>query len=66
MADSEDPAVRAALKKLGMDEPAASPEDRQRNADDFVRLWTAASRAKAYDKEAWKAVERQLVTAGLI
>lgn len=61
-----DPDVKAALAQLGIDESGLSAEARARNSEDFIRLWTAASTGSSYDKNAWKEVERQLVTAGII
>lgn len=40
--------------------------ERRKNHDDFIRLWTAAGSAANYDKEAWKNVEGQLFSAGVI
>lgn len=39
---------------------------KQNNQNEFVRLWTAASKASNYNKSAWLDVERQLLDAGVI
>jgi hypothetical protein len=37
-------------------------EQRSKNRDDFIRLWTSAGPAKNYNKQAWLDVERQLLS----
>lgn len=39
---------------------------KQNNHNEFIRLWTAASKASNYNKSAWLDVERQLLNAGVI
>lgn len=39
---------------------------RAQNGSDFIRLWTAASAAANYNKDAWKDIERQLLKAKAI
>ncbi len=43
-----------------------SVQSKERNLNDFHRLWTGALPARNYNKKAWLDIERQLLEAGMI
>lgn len=40
--------------------------EKEKNQENFIRLWTAAGKAKNYNKASWLDVERQLFNSGVI
>lgn len=63
-------ALRARHKRIDQESPDAvvapiAPE-RERNFNDFHRLWSGATASPIYNKQAWLEIERQLLAAKLI
>ncbi|KRA70690.1 hypothetical protein ASD78_17805 [Lysobacter sp. Root667] len=63
-------AFQARHKGSGQESPdgvaAPSAPDKERNFDDFHRLWSGATASPIYNKEAWLEIERQLLAAKLL
>ena len=63
------PLMRAMLEVLsdsGMSLERLPKDQRERNSDDFHRLWTATLSSSGYNKKSWNDVLGQLTSAGVI